>query len=512
MLRPGRAGRVRDTLPDLPFVCTAVICEIAVAVSSWLMLNPEQKTHGKFAAVRNLYLNNCAGFSPVARLLFFTLLLTMALAWPAAAQDHTPVLVLISVDGMKPEYVTHADEYGAKVPNLRSMMKQGTYADGVQGVIPTVTYPSHATLVTGVWPAKHGIYANTLFDPLDKGKQAWYWYAEDLKVPTLYTAAGDAGRKTAAIQWPVTVGAKITWNIPEFWRVGDENDLKLVRAVSTPGLLDEAEKEIGKFRGGIDLAIEADEQRVNYAEWILERKRPSLLLLHIAALDHIEHETGPFSPESLAVMEREDAAIGRLRAKAEKLFPGRVIFCVTSDHGFVKVEKQLSLAAAFVQAGLITVDAKDPRKATDWKAFPWATGGSAAIVLKDPSDTTVAEQVRALLKKLAADPANGIDRVLEGDDLHARGGFPTASFLVGLKPGWRNSYSLAGPIVESTKLSGTHGALPDLPELRSSFFLVGPHVPAGKDLGLIDMRDIAPTLAKLAGLKLASADGKELLR
>ncbi len=71
---------------------------------------------------------------------------------------------------MKPEYVTHADEHGAKIPNLRRMMAEGTYAEGVQGVVPTVTYPSHTTLVTGVWPTKHGIYANTLFDPLDKDK------------------------------------------------------------------------------------------------------------------------------------------------------------------------------------------------------------------------------------------------------------------------------------------------------------------------------------------------------
>ena len=425
------------------------------------------------------------------------------------AQEPPPVLVLVSVDGMKPEYVTHAAEHGAKVPNLQKMMGEGMYAEGVQGVVPTVTYPSHTTLITGVWPTKHGIYANTLFDPLDKGKQAWYWYAEDLKVPTLYTAAMAAGRTTATIQWPVTVGAKVTWDIPEIWRAGDENDIKLVRATATPGLLDEAEKEIGVYRGGIDAAIEADEVREKYAEWILEKKRPGLLLLHLLGLDHIEHETGPFSPESLEVIGRQDAAIGKLRATAERLFPGRVIFCVTSDHGFVKVEKQINFGPAFVAAGLITLDAKE--KVKDWKAFPWATGGSAAIVLKDPKDAETAEKVRALLKKLASDPADGIDRVLEADELHARGGYPTASFFVGLKPGWKNGYGLTGPVTENIKVGGTHGELNDLAELRSSFFVVGAFVPKNKNLGVIDMRDIAPTLAKLAGLSLPTADGKSLL-
>jgi predicted AlkP superfamily pyrophosphatase or phosphodiesterase len=443
------------------------------------------------------------------RIPFFLLSLLFAFCATLEAQEGKPILVMVSVDGMRPDYITHADEHGAKVPNLRRFITEGTYAEGVQGVVPTVTYPSHTTLVTGVWPAKHGIYANALFDPLDKGKMAWYWYAEDLKAPTLWDAAARAGRTTASIQWPVTVGAKITWDIPEVWRAGDENDLKLVRAVSTPGLLAEAEKEIGVYRGGIDASVESDEVRAKYAEWILEKKRPSLLLLHISALDHVEHQTGPFSPEDIAVLERQDAAIGKLRATAERIFPGRLIFAVVSDHGFVKVEKQINFGPAFAQAGLITLDAKG--KATDWKAFPWETGGSAAIVLKDPKDAAVAAQVRELLAKLASDPANGIDRVLDADDLHKRGGYPTASFFVGLKPGWKNGYSLTAPVVESIKPGGTHGALPDLPELRSSFFVVGPGVPAGKKIELMDMRDIAPTLAHLAGMELASADGKSLL-
>jgi predicted AlkP superfamily pyrophosphatase or phosphodiesterase len=437
----------------------------------------------------------------------FLLSLLFAFCATLRAQESTPVLVIVSVDGMRPDYITQADGHGAKVPNLRRMMKEGTFAEGVQGVIPTVTYPSHTTLVTGVWPAKHGIYANTLFDPLDKGKMAWYWYAEDIKVPTLWDAAARAGRTTASIQWPVTVGAKINWNIPEVWRAGDANDQKLVRAVSTPGLLLEAQKEIGEYVGGIVTTPEADEVRARYAQWILEKKRPSLLLLHLSSLDHIQHETGPFSAEAIAVMEKIDTEIGAIRATAEKNFPGRAILAVVSDHGFVKTEKQINFGPAFVEAGLITLDAKG--KPTDWKAFPWATGGSAAIVLKDPKDATAA-RVRELLAKMASDPANGIDRVLEADDLHKRGGYPNASFFIGLKPGWKNGYDLSGPLLADVKSGGTHGALNDLPELRSSFFVVGALIPAKTNLGVIDIRDIAPTLAKLAGLELPTADGKSL--
>jgi len=430
---------------------------------------------------------------------------------PVAGQNGTPpLLVVISVDGLRPDYVTAADQHGVKVPELRRLMKEGTYADGVIGVVPTVTYPSHTTLMTGVWPAKHGVWGNATFDPLSKNYQGWYWYAEEIHVPTLWDAAAAAGRTTASIQWPVTVGAKITWNIPEFWRAGTPDDAKLLRAVSTPGLLAEGKAALSvEYRGGIDTSIEGDEVRGKYAVWILESKRPGLLTLHLTALDHTEHETQPFSPESIAVLERIDTVIGSVRAEAEKLAPGHAFVAVVSDHGFVRYDQQLNLFPAFREAKLFSVDEKGG--VTDWRAMPWVTGGSAAIVLKDPKDEATLGEVRALLAKLASDPANGIDRVLEAEELHQRGGYPSASFFVSLKPGWRTGASLTGPVVSKVKAGGTHGELPDVQDLRAAFFLVGPGVPAGKDLGLVDMRDVAPTLAREAGFSLPSADGKALL-
>ena len=84
------------------------------------------------------------------------------------------------------------------------------------------------------------------------------------------------------------------------------------------------------------------------------------------------------------------------------------------------------------------------------------------------------------------------------------------TFVVGLKPGWQTVSSLTGSVL-STARGGNHGHLPDVPDLRASFFLVGPGVPAGRALGLIDMRDVAPTLARRVGLSLPTADGKVLL-
>ena len=458
-------------------------------------------------------MNRRVAHSKVLRFIF-TLAFVLAasffcLASAAAQEKIPPILLLISVDGMRPDYVAFADAHGAKLPNLRRFLKEGAYAEGVTGVVPTVTYPSHTTLVTGVWPAQHGIFANGTFDPLQKNFQGWYWYAEDIRVPTLWDAATAAGRTTASVHWPVTVGAHITWNIPEFWRANTPDDAKLLRAVSTPGLLEEPRAALGNYPVGTDSSADVDELRARYGQWILEHKHPSLLTLHLAALDHVEHETGPFSPESIAMLERLDAIIGSLRAVAERLAPGRAFVAVVSDHGFVQTSAQLNLFPAFRDAKLFTLDEKG--KVAEWKAMPWVTGGSAAIVLKDPNDAATLSQVRELLETLAADPANGIDRILEADELHKRGGFPTASFFVSLKPGWRTGSTLDGPVLSKTKIGGAHGELPDLPDLRAAFFLIGPGIPAGHSLGLIDMRDIAPTLAHAVGLSLPSATGKNLL-
>ena len=153
---------------------------------------------------------------------------------PACA---APVL-LISIDGMRPLDVIEADKRVIRVPNLRRIMTTGAYASGVRNSLPTVNYPNHTTIITGVWPAKHGIANNEVFDPTGRNMGGWYWYAEDIKVPTLWDAVHNAGGTTASISWPVSVGARAIDNdIPEYWRARIPEDLKVVRALTTPGLL-----------------------------------------------------------------------------------------------------------------------------------------------------------------------------------------------------------------------------------------------------------------------------------
>jgi predicted AlkP superfamily pyrophosphatase or phosphodiesterase len=419
-------------------------------------------------------------------------------------------VVLISLDGLRPDFVLNADHYGLKIPNLRLLLQRGSFSSGVRGVLPTVTYPSHTTLVTGVSPARHGIEANTTFDPLNRNFEGWYWYAEDIKVPTLWDSASDAGLSTANIHWPVTVGARITYNLPQIWRAGTADDRKLLRSLSTPGLLSSLERELGAYADGQSESIESDENRALFAVRLIQEKKPDLTLAYFTALDHTEHESGPFSQQSLGVLERIDAIVGKLTQAAQETYKGRAIVVVVSDHGFIETRHQLNLIGAFRDAGLIKLDDKNKDQVSSWDATVWPSGGSAAIVLRDPANLEVFNKVKTLLNGLAADPANGIDQILDQQEIRKFGGFSTASFVVSLRPGYKLARGWSGPLVSDTPITGMHGYVPSQPEMRSVFFVAGPGIAAGKSLGEIDMRDIAPTVAHLLGITLKNTEGKPL--
>src|SRR4030095_13098093 len=129
------------------------------------------------------------------------LALGICLAAPLVALGRErPPLVLISIDGLRPR-----DVFDTGLPHLGRLLAEGTRAT-VKSIAPALTYPAHTTLVTGVSPERHGILQNKPFDPLGRTADGWYWYAEDIRVPTLWDAAARAGLATASVDWPVTVG------------------------------------------------------------------------------------------------------------------------------------------------------------------------------------------------------------------------------------------------------------------------------------------------------------------
>jgi predicted AlkP superfamily pyrophosphatase or phosphodiesterase len=177
------------------------------------------------------------------------------------------------------------------------------------------------------------------------------------------------------------------------------------------------------------------------------------------------------------------------------------MICVVSDHGFTRTDHNLNLLSAFVAEGLVTMASG---RVSDWKAYPQGDGGSAAVVLKDPHDEATRTRVAQLLDRLAKSTDSGIARILGPKEIASFGGWPGAAFWVDMQPNF--AVVATGPLMQAKKVGGTHGYLPTHPELLASFFIAGPRVRAGADLGEVDMRAIAPTLAQALGLKMTSAD------
>ncbi|HKD06701.1 MAG TPA: ectonucleotide pyrophosphatase/phosphodiesterase [Bryobacteraceae bacterium] len=390
--------------------------------------------------------------------LFFASLAALCIPAVYAADGGHPVL-LVSIDGMRPDYVLKADQYGLKIPRLRTILASGAHATGVRGVLPTVTYPSHTTLLTGVWPSKHGIYSNVAFDPQNLNAQGWLWYSEDIRVPTLWEAAAKAGYGVGSVSWPVSVGAKgVSYLIPEYWRAPKSSeDIKLIRALSTPGLVAEIEKTAGAYIDDLDQAEAGDRQRTQYAVAIIRMKKPRLMTVHLAALDHLEHADGPFSPSALRTLEQADAELGELE-DAMSAVSASPILCVVSDHGFARTDHSFNLVGALTESGL--------------PASAHLDGGSASIVMNDPRDEAGRRKVSEFLQRLADEPANGIERILNSEEISRMGGWTRASFWVDMK----TNYSVVGtgPVNTARKAAGTHGFAPTHSDLLAAFFICGP--------------------------------------
>lgn len=429
------------------------------------------------------------------------LIAALAAFIPAAGQAE-PVL-LISIDGLQPDDVIEADKRGIQIPNLKRFVKEGSYASGVVGVLPSVTYPSHATLVTGKSPSEHGIIGNTGFDPLQVNQSGWYWYASDYKVPTLWDAVNSAGLKTANVHWPVTVGqTSILYNLPQIWRTGHEDDVKLMKVLATPALVNKLEASLGiAYAQGIDESIAGDENRARFAEALILTEKPDFMTAYFTALDHEQHEKGPETKDAHRILERIDAIVGKLVAAQLKAHPDAVI-AIASDHGFAATTTEINLYRAFIDAGLIKLGADG--KIKEWQATPWNSGGSSAIMLANPDDEALVSRVGALLEKLKTNPANRIAAIADREQIARMGGNPKASFYINFEFGAYGGgfKGKDAPLVSASGSKGTHGYFQAGGTMRSSFLMMGKGVAAGENLGEIDMRTIAPLLAGKLGVSL----------
>src|SRR5271166_2227660 len=226
-------------------------------------------------------------------------------AFLAGSLQAAQPLVVISVDGLDNRYLAQADKFGLRIPTLRKLMREGQYSQGVIGVVPTITWPSHTTIITGADPITHGILGNWR-PPGDR-----FLDYSQIKVPTLIGAAHNAGLSIATITWPVTVNAPVDWNLPEYFerRRGGSMDTRSVESNSKPADL------VAKISAGYPSFAQEwmdDRTRSLAAIWLLKHEQPRLMLVHFVDLDSEEHDDAPFTREAFAILERTDELIGEI--------------------------------------------------------------------------------------------------------------------------------------------------------------------------------------------------------
>ena len=399
-----------------------------------------------------------------------------------------------------------------KLPNFGSIWDKCARINRVRSVYPTVTYPAHATMMTGVYPDRHGIINNEI-PVLGEQSSDWEWFADALKVPTIFDAAHAASLSTAGVFWPVTgKHPAIDYLIDEYWpQTPDEtlrdcflhsgSSLDVVQKIVDPNLW----MLVNRTHPYCDRFIHA------CACAMIREYQPNLLMLHPANIDAYRHQTGMFSDKVTHGLHEIDAWLGEiLRAAQDAGIYDDTDFFIVSDHGQININRTIALNALFKEEGLIEAD--DDGNFIDYTAFIKSSGLSAQVYLKHPDNQAEYDRVNSILCHWCNEGIYGISRVYsaqEAKEEHLSGGF---SFVLESDGFTTFTNDWNRPLVRPLDLSdyrfgrATHGYHPDKGP-QPTFLAFGPDIKAGTVIENANLVDEAPTFARALGITLSDTDG-----
>lgn len=444
------------------------------------------------------------------RFLLAGLAAVTALALPLGSQAarRGSHVILISLDGFAADYL---NDPRLPIPNIRGMAAGGAHAKRMTVSTPSVTWPNHTTLVTGVPPAAHGVLANGMIEPTSGGASYTinprHSREEMCRVPTLYDAAKDAGLRSAEINWPVTRGSKaLDFSFPDHPEpinhttpslVKDLVDWKLIPAPTNAGF------------GNLG-AVGRDHVWTQSAIRIFKRDRPNLLLLHLLNTDGQQHAFGPQSTEAYTALAMADRFVGDvLQAVKESGRQKDTTVIVTADHGFVRVTRQIKPNARLRARGYIgEADGKQQIRAQSI-----SEGGVALVYFPGRrGNRDFADEVAGALAGM-----EGIDRILKPAD-YGPYGLPlpdryaqAPDLVLAAKDGYAFSNDSNGAeIATQERPTGSHGYLQSNPRLDAILVMSGRGIRKGASLERARNLDVAPTIASLLDIKLTGAQGRPL--
>lgn len=421
---------------------------------------------------------------------------------------------LISADGLSPDGFLsgdsnmHTDYHRPWVPLLRELVQNGVFAAHLIPVLPADSYPSELSIATGCNPGTHGVVTNKAWDPLEINLRGWRWYAEDIRVPTLWDLARSRGLTTALVGWPGTVGAHADLLVPDFWRANTSEDAKLLRAMSTDTFIREASTEYPDLTDELFSPESRDEAVTDLALYAIQTKQPNLLMLHLIHPVFAQHVYGPLSDEADSAFEDTDRQIGRLIQETQKAgIWNNTVIVVVSSFSFRNVSHKLYPGTLLAQSGLVTLD--ENKRIRDWKAVLISNDGTAYVYIRDSGDLATMQRVWRVFDTLVSRPDSGIKRIISQPEISKLGGDPQAFLAIEAADGFTIEDGYDSLYEKPADEHGTHGFLPNDVTAQGTALIYGPQI----NRALIDnarLIDIAPTIAQWLNLDLQKADGVAL--
>lgn len=421
------------------------------------------------------------------------------------AATHGPIVVLITIDGF-PARALHDPRL--PMPTLRMLETNGAHAEGMKPINPTITWPNHTTLITGVNASEHHVMANGFITPSDRSTlQVDPWVPKDelVHARTLYDAAAEQGMSTGQVDWVAISGAKnVRWVFAEV----PDADGPIAKDLIDQGLV--THDELADFHKSNPAWT--DEIWTDAAIDILTRHTPNLLLFHLLQTDTLQHKYGTLTPAAYAAYAYADACLARLidAARTAGLLD-RITFIVASDHGFANYTHVIHPNAALVQMGLLR------KKNGDYAGDVWflPEGGETSLYINNPSlRSTLVPKLKNYFAKAPGVAGAYTNAEAQAFGIAARQATRQGPDLyVVAKPDYAFMGGTDEPLVEDiTPARGSHGYLNSDPDMQALFIAYGAHIKHGVDLGPITNLSVAPTIAKLLGVSLPAAKQSPLLQ
>ena len=301
---------------------------------------------------------------------FVAAFLCSLLAASATAQNRNRHVVVISLDGFPASLLRDPK---LPFPVLRKLIQEGATAEGMTSVNPTVTWPNHTSMITGVGPAQHGLLYNGMPVRAGEGKplriEPWVDKKELVQAPTVYDAARAAGLTTAEVDWvAIYPASSVNFAFPEVPKL----DGAIEREMMAAGLVSEDELRNWSKTG----IIHHDEIWTRAASYIIEKHRPNLLLMHLLVTDSAQHSYGTNTLAGNTALVLADRQVQRVLDSLDRAgIRNNTTVIVVSDHGF-KTYRQLIHSNAILRSkGLL----RDKDGAIDCDAWVIPEGGTAMV-------------------------------------------------------------------------------------------------------------------------------------